>query len=302
MSKIDSFSVKTYADLKRWRDDFYTPAGLNFLIVVGSAGVGKSQMFTPGATEVLYHQGPISGAKFYATLFQNRDKLIVLDDVDENLKKPENINLMKLLGQTEPVKTISRRVQNWQLRKENIPETFKTTSRVCLLVNKVETVDENLAAVLDRGYVVDFKPSMAEVHEQVGTWFDPEHKDIYEFMGTHLSMFTEPSMRSYVKAAKLKELKRDWRQWLLDLCTENKPLAIVGALLNDNSLTSARERKRLFAERGGGCRSTYYEWVKVWNQIHGNVKKTVPDPGLQADPVIPAAAPDPVPPANPEAA
>lgn len=268
MSSIHSITVTTYTDLKTWRDDFLKPAGVNFLVIVGAPGTGKSRMFRDAASdEVFYHEGPMSGPKCYTTLYANRDRSIILDDVDPLLKHADNVNLLKLLCQSDTPKRLAWRKQNWRMDQDNVPECFTTTSRVCVLANKIPAADENLAAVLDRAHVIEFLPPADEVYRQVATWF--KETDVYDFVGQHLQLFPEPSMRWYVKAAELKALGRDWQSYLLGICTRNPKLALAMQVLADTTLTSSDARVRRFAEAGGGSRDTYFRYQRLVRQTLG---------------------------------
>ncbi len=48
--------------------------------------------------------------------------------------------------------------------KEGIPREFTTKSRVVIIANDWRTLDRNVAALQDRGHVLLFQPSPAEVH------------------------------------------------------------------------------------------------------------------------------------------
>ena len=55
-----------------------------------------------------------------------------------------------------------------------------------------------VAALQDRGHVLFFQPSPAEVHTQAGKWFDD--REIYEWFAANLHRIREPSLRHYVRA------------------------------------------------------------------------------------------------------
>jgi hypothetical protein len=81
----------------------------------------------------------------------------------------------------------------------NIPREFVTNSRVIIICNDWKTLNHNVAALQDRGHVLVFQPSAAEVHAQAGTWFDD--REIYEWFGAHVHRIREPSFRHYGVAA-----------------------------------------------------------------------------------------------------
>jgi hypothetical protein len=75
---------------------------------------------------------------------------------------------------------------------------------VCMLW---KTLNKNVAALQDRGHVLLFQPSAAEVHAQARKWFDD--KEIYEWFAANLHRVREPSMRHYVRARELKAAGMD---------------------------------------------------------------------------------------------
>ena len=44
-------------------------------------------------------------------------------------------------------------------------------SRVAIIANAWKTLNDNVAAVQDRGHVLIFEPTALEVHQQVARWF-----------------------------------------------------------------------------------------------------------------------------------
>jgi hypothetical protein len=57
---------------------------------------------------------------------------------------------------------------------EGIPREFTTRSRVVIISNEWKTLNKNLEALQDRGRVLLFRPSAAEVHAQAGMWCDDQ--------------------------------------------------------------------------------------------------------------------------------
>ena len=84
------------------------------------------------------------------------------------------------------------------LERQGIPREFTTKSRVAILSNDWKTLNKNVAALQDRGHVVLFEPSAAEVHAQAATWFDDD--EVYAWFAANLHRVREPSLRYYVRA------------------------------------------------------------------------------------------------------
>ena len=184
---------------------------------------------------------------------------MVLDDVDSLYAERNAVRLLKCLCQTDPVKRLSWHTASATLDKQGIPRSFETRSRVIIIANQWKTLDRNVAAVQDRGHVIRFEPSSAEVHRAVGDWFDDE--EIYEWFGRHLSLVATASMRQYVRAAELKAAGLDWRAMVLQEALPPKT-SLVAQLKAVSQFASEAERVREFVRRGGGCRATYFNHAK----------------------------------------
>jgi hypothetical protein len=70
-----------------------------------------------------------------------------------------------------------------------------------------KTLNRNVAALQDRGHVLVFQPSAAEVHRKAEEWF--QDREIYEWFGANLHRIAEPSFRYYVRAGELKAAGMD---------------------------------------------------------------------------------------------
>jgi hypothetical protein len=118
-----------------------------------------------------------------------------------------------------------------------------------------KTLNKNVAALQDRGHVLMFQPSAAEVHKKAGTWFDDP--EIYEWFAANLHWVREPSLRHYVRARELKAAGMDWTD-VLAAEDENRRARLAAELLASAAYGSTAERARAFVEQGGGCRATFF--------------------------------------------
>jgi hypothetical protein len=133
---------------------------------------------------------------------------------------------------------------------------------VTLIANDWKTLNGNVEAVQDRGHVIVFEPSAAEVHDQVTAWFDD--REILVWFERHLHLIHRPSMRHYVRAAELKKAGLNWMQAIVSDALSEKTL-LVAQLKSDARYRNEQERINAFRERGGGCRATYFNHAKRLN-------------------------------------
>ena len=192
----------------------------------------------------------------YCRLFEHRDEVIVLDDVDSLYADRAAVRLLKCLCQTERQKTLAWHSYAKALEREDIPRKFTTESRVLIIANVWKTLNSNVTAIEDRGHVLLFEPSPLEVHSRVAQWFWDQ--EVFDFVARHLHLIAEPSMRHYLAAWELKQAGFDWRSRLLERWATDDRTVLVAQLKADPSYVSEEDRVRAFKEKGGGCRQTYF--------------------------------------------
>ena len=249
--------IKTYDRLEAYLRAF---AGGHFglLILVGAGGLAKSRSVRAAlAGGGCWIEGNATPFGMYAKLYRHRDRFVVIDDVDGLYADRSGVRLLKCLCQTEDEKAVAWHSDARSLEKQGIPREFTTKSRVAIICNDWKTLNKNVAALQDRGHVVMFQPSAAEVHAQAGKWFDD--REIFDWFAANLHRVREPSMRHYVRARELKAAGMDWTE-VLAAEAENKRERLAAELLASAEHASTAARIKAFIERGGGCRATFFNY------------------------------------------
>lgn len=250
----------TYAELERFVKAF-AAGHINLVILVGERGLQKSRTVaksTPAGA--CWIQGSASPFGMYLKLYQYRNQLVVIDDVDAIYRSKDGINLLKCLCQTEPEKTVSWQRAAKQLDNEGVPREFTTKSRVIIIANDWHTLNRNVAAVEDRGHAICFSPTGEEVHQRTGEWFDD--KEIYDWLGERLHRIQKPSMRLYYRARELKQIGFDWKR-LVPLTPVDERRKLIAELVADDSFETQEDRICQFVSRGAGCRATFFNHLKL---------------------------------------
>jgi hypothetical protein len=230
----------------------------NLLILVGSGGLAKSRSVRAALNgKACWIEGNATPFGMYIKLYRHRDQFIVIDDVDALYADRSGVRLLKCLCQTEEEKAVAWHSDARSLERQGIPREFTTKSRVAIICNDWKTLNKNVAALQDRGHVLLFQPSVAEVHRQAGTWFDDP--EVYEWFAANLHRVHEPSMRHYVRAKELKAAGMDWTE-ILAVEAENKRQRLAAELLASDAYGSTAERARAFVKQGGGCRATFFNY------------------------------------------
>jgi hypothetical protein len=190
--------LATYRRLEEYLAAF-AQGHFHLLVLMGPGGLGKSR----AVRSVLdgkgcWIEGNATPFGMYVRLYRHRDQFVVIDDVDALYADRSGVRLLKCLCQTEEEKSVAWHSDARSLERQGIPREFTTKSRVAIIANDWRTLDKNVAALQDRGHVLLFQPSAAEVHAQAGRWFDD--REIYEWFGANLHRIGEPSLRHYVRA------------------------------------------------------------------------------------------------------
>lgn len=250
--------VRDYAKLEEYATKF-AEGFFNLLILVGDAGIAKSQTFKRAVgNQALWVEGTASAFGIYQALYENRSRPVILDDIDSLYSDRECCRLLKTLCQTDPVKSVS-----WYTgavgRGKDVPSRFETTSKVVIIANEWKTLSENVRAVENRGHLLFFEPAPLDVHKKVGEWFWDQ--EVFDFMGQNLHLLPGLSMRHYIQAAELKDAGMDW----LDILHREgfaEKTVLCAKIKNDPQYTTEPQRIAAFKELGGGGRSTYFNHSK----------------------------------------
>lgn len=281
--------VTTYERLEQYLRAF-ARGHFHLLILVGAGGLAKSRSVKSALGGAgCWIEGNATPFGMYLKLYRHRDQFVIIDDVDGLYADRSGIRLLKCLCQTEEEKAVAWHSDARSLERQGVPREFTTRSRVIIVSNDWKTLNKNVAALQDRGHVLFFQPTAAEVHRQAGKWFDDP--EIYDWFAANLHRVRVPSLRHYVRARELKAAGMDWTIVLADE-TENPRARLVAELLANASYDTTAERIKAFVEQGGGCRATYFNYRRKLRQasVVGRRTKNLPQAG-QAKPAANALAP-----------
>jgi hypothetical protein len=254
-----SIILHTYAALEDYVRAF-SAGHINLVILVGPPGLAKSRTVRSilGDT-ACWIEGNATAFGMYLQLYRNRDRFVVIDDVDSLYSDRNGIRLLKCLCQTEEEKAVAWHSAARGLEKAGIPREFVTRSRVIIICNDWRTLNRNVAALQDRGHVLAFRPTAGEVHTKAAQWF--QDGEILRWFAANQHRIPEPSFRLYLRAAELRQAGMDWTK-CLPLTPENLRKRLVMELKADESYTTEESRVRAFAQQGGGCRATYFNYAR----------------------------------------
>ncbi len=267
----EAIRLTTYAQLDLYLDKF-AAGELGLVLLLGRHGTGKSESVrralrtsTQAASDgdvpnVLYVEGHVKPFGLYLSLWEHRNRAVVLDDLDRLYADADCVRLLKPLCNSEPVRRISW-LTNLTLNSDELPFSFMTSSRVILVANEWRTLNPNVRALEDRAIILHFDPSNGEMHRQVATWFRDE--EVYRFIAGIMPCIASLSMRHYWKAAQLRRAGlADWRKSVLEMVVADPRIACVAALNHEPGYFTEGEKVETFVEATGCSRATYYRLKK----------------------------------------
>jgi len=212
--------ITTYSELAEYAEAF-AKGDLGFLLLVGSPGCGKSQQMHKDLIG-FQHQWIDNHATtlgLYCSVYEANNSPVVMDDINHFFKNKTACSLMKALTQTNRTRSVSWESTSRVLDERGVPRQFLTSSPICMIANKWDGTDPDMAAVQDRSTPVAFYPSAETIHERVRElgWCE---KPVWAFIGKHLSKIAQPSMREYHNGMVYKKAGMKWQDKLLKLWGE----------------------------------------------------------------------------------
>ena len=141
------------------------------LVVTGMAGMGKThivkntliELGLKESTDFVHFKGRATAAGLFITLYQNSDKVIILDDCDSVFKDDDAVNILKAALDSYDTRRISY-ISSKQLKDEYgdpIPAHFEFTGRIIFISNISQNkLDE---AIRSRSFVADISMTTAQL-------------------------------------------------------------------------------------------------------------------------------------------
>ena len=191
------------------------------LVITGMAGVGKTHLVKEtlkgmGLTEskdFVHFKGRATAAGLFITLYQNSDKIIVLDDCDSVFKDDDAVNILKAALDSYDTRRISY-ISSKPLKDEYgdpIPPHFEFTGRIIFISNIHQSkLDE---AIRSRSFVSDITMNTTQMFTRMEQLMEGMERSIpiaakqqaLEIMKRLDSKFAgiDVNLRSFIKAARI---------------------------------------------------------------------------------------------------
>jgi hypothetical protein len=197
------------------------------LVVTGMAGMGKTHIVKETLAELglresfefVHFKGRATAAGLYITLYENSDKIVVLDDCDSVFKDDDAVNILKGALDSYDTRKISY-ITSRELKdsyQNPVPRQFEFTGRVIFISNLEQAKIDD--AIKSRSFVQDISMSTEQVFqrmEQLIEKIEPTIKKENKMAALTImkklhSKYSgvEVNIRSLIKAARICQMKFD---------------------------------------------------------------------------------------------
>jgi hypothetical protein len=242
-------------------------------IVIGGRGIGKTynteRILKKNKVEYEMVRGHITPLRLYSILYENRNGLIVFDDVDL-FDSDENVSI--LLSSTDESGYV-----RWDTSKElpeGIEKEFVFSGKIIIITNKFEIDSAVKEALWDRALKIDFDKNLTrnKMIEMILV-LAKKHKcvDVVDWLFYNKIDIT---FRDYQK---LKELyfanKKEWRDlaesFMLNEIDEelNETDKIILNIMREHTDKSNNQKAKLFREETGKSRWTFYKHLRKLRKL-----------------------------------
>jgi len=191
------------------------------LVITGMAGVGKTHLVKTTLTdmglteskEFVHFKGRATAAGLFITLYQNSDKVVILDDCDSVFKDDDAVNILKAALDSYDTRKISY-ISSKPLKDEfgePIPAHFEFTGRIIFISNIHQSkLDE---AIRSRSFVSDISMNTTQMFQRMAQLLPTMERSIplaakqqaLEIMKKLDTQYVgiDINLRSFIKAARI---------------------------------------------------------------------------------------------------
>ena len=162
-------------------------------------------------------KGFSTAKNLFRTLYENNGLVIVFDDMDNILKDPISVNLLKAA-----LDSYDKRVITWGSETrgadDDLPRSFEFTGQIIFISNlNQDRIDQ---AIRSRSMLVDLSMTLDDKIERMQTLIqDPEFlpeysaeikEDALKFIDTNKNTAREISLRTLITVSKVRSSDEDW--------------------------------------------------------------------------------------------
>jgi hypothetical protein len=259
------------------------------LFIVGDGAIGKTHtVLTTLSKEGLdsnqdfsYFSGYLTPLSLYHHLFDNRDKLVVLDDV-EGLDDQKTISLLKsAMWSASGERVVSYKTTSKQL---TAPSQFIFTGGIIVCSNQLPRGrnKESIDALISRAFLAEINFSyadkmriLAEITATVpykGLTQD-QRKEVFAFLAENSNETTRGiNIRLLLKSFDAFASGEEWKGIVKSMLNEDERLACIKKILRISG--NVGEQVRMFQDETGYSRATFFRLKKFLDgSLNVSIKK-----------------------------
>lgn len=248
---------------------------VNCLIIDGEQGTGKTtitkSILKDLKKDILYLNSYTTGLAFYKSVYSNKYKTIILDDIFGLYSDEKGISILRALVNTEKVRYVKYQSTSEKL---DVPSSFVFEGSVIILTNKITLeMDNSLLgrAIYRKIYFTlkekfDFMEKIAKFHYK--EFSKNELKEIMDFIRTNVDETTNNfSFRSVIKIIEFyKHDRKKWKELGIEELEKDEELIFIKEIMN----LPIEERNKRWLEENGRSIRTLQRKIKELNNRRQN--------------------------------
>lgn len=211
---------------------------------------------------ILRFQAHATPASIIKRLYENRDSIILIDDVDGIIQNTQVKSLLKQLCELKVEKDIF-----WDSTSpifEDMVFPFHGTWRVIVCLNNFKRMDDDLKAVMTRGIYLSFTPTNEEIYNDLSKWFTDE--EILQYLYELRNMSKNFNFRIPEKCLMRKQAGQKWKRYMFsELRLDDKLRHIHDIKLNNFKGEYAITE---WKKRTGEEKSSYYNYKQKYEELN----------------------------------
>lgn len=276
-------AVGKYYERLRENVKFLIHGDQHSLLLYSPAGYGKSFQVESVLEEEGYEfmddymvqQGYSTPLSFYKTLYYNRDKVIVLDDIEGIIHDKKALSLLKACTWN----VSDERTVTWKStthRLDEVPRQFQFSGKVIICMNrKPSEKNQDYQALKSRSIYheldVGFKELIDGIFPTIAKNKLPEEKaeEIVEFVKDNSNPASEIEIRDLIKSIHAykyaEEFDKDWKMLVEGILESDPDLNVVWRLMREEK--PVKKKIKEFREETGKSRRTYYNYREKLKRI-----------------------------------
>ena len=205
------------------------------LIISGSGGTGKTYTVLKKLTEMnksenddfVVYKGYSSAKGLYRILFENKNKIIILDDLDSIFKDATATNLLKAALDSYDKRIITWNVEN--MLCDDMPKRFEFEGSVIFISNL--PINKIPQAVVSRGLRVDLTMSNNEMVERIASVMNTKNfmdgsisnivkNEVIDFIKKNINVFKDLNIRTAINIVNIRLNQiNNWQRLALYMAT-----------------------------------------------------------------------------------